>query len=501
MKLRALFFVGASALVAISCAKNGKRAGTRDTGQSRLMSQTFAGQNACNPDNHLRPFIIEWDATDMSSFESYAANDIVVVRYEGCALTVLDECRNDSIRGSQGSYRPPEWTSGSLETIGISNEAELVAKLPLGAASLGGRVSGGETFHMEYFVAGTRNATRDSVYFADIANNPGCAGATHFVYGYNLGAFALASTNKLDTEVSGSYFGFGAQTQTASNYSADKKGGDLGVCRSDSATEVSGCKAPIRLTLRPIREGENPQKETMTVADTDDSLNAAGLINLKMQMGEQAQALLQSAQAKYNAKDGAGCLAELDAVARIEPKFDSTDPNNGVAMIRAQCLMLAGQCDAGKVLARKVQEKGPLADYGPEMIDKSVEGLASAMCQGKMGDRDAVLKALRTLQMGAGAKKEDPKVCQASFQTVEKLHRKVKPKDAEDREIAELHESLDRAKNYLAMCMGRGGDCKGAAKIHAELNAKSYERVADQAQREEMLRNAFHAMVPTCKDK
>ena len=71
----------------------------------------------------------------MSSFESLAASDIVFVKYEGCSLRVLDECKNDSIRGEQGAYKPVEWTTGQLETIDIHNEGELYAKLPLSQAS------------------------------------------------------------------------------------------------------------------------------------------------------------------------------------------------------------------------------------------------------------------------------------------------------------------------------------------------------------------------------
>ena len=105
------------------------------------------------------------------------------------------------LKGSLGSYKAPEWTSGSVETIDISNEGELYAKLPLGAASLAGRVSGGEKFHMEYFVSGTRAATRDAVYAKDLEKISGCRGATHFVYAYNLGAFALGSQSAIKGSV------------------------------------------------------------------------------------------------------------------------------------------------------------------------------------------------------------------------------------------------------------------------------------------------------------
>ena len=104
-RLLPLLSLACLSVLAPACGSVPKATQTRESGQSGLMDESFAGKNACNPDNAERPFIIEWDATDMSSFESYAANDVVLVRYEGCNLKILDECRNDSIRGSQGAYK------------------------------------------------------------------------------------------------------------------------------------------------------------------------------------------------------------------------------------------------------------------------------------------------------------------------------------------------------------------------------------------------------------
>ena len=472
---------------------------TRDSGQSGLMDESFAGKNACNPKNHLRPFIIEWDATDMSSFESYAANDIVVVRYEGCELQILDECRNDSIRGSQGAYKPVEWTAGSLEKLNIQNQGELYAKLPLGAATLGGRVSGGEKFSMEYYVAGTRNATRDSVYANDIATNPGCEGATHFVYGYNLGAFALGSAKDFSAEAGGSAYGFGVGGKTSKTSQADKKGGDLGVCKSDSATEVAGCKAPIRLTLRPIRDGENPDKTAMKAADTDESLNAAGQVNQKLELSAAAQAYLETATQKMNARDGKGCLAELDQADKADAKHKSTDAKGYNSMIRSQCLMLSGKCDAGKDLMRKSWENMHAATMSPEQIDKSVEALMGLWCQGKMSPRDAVLHALMQLQMGAYQKKETVDVCRKHYETVRKLKGQVKPKDDEDSQIINVDRVLF---NSAATCIARAGDCKQAYDVWIESNPfKDAYKGVDEATKQKQLRDNFESSVPKCKAK
>ncbi|HFE46381.1 MAG TPA: hypothetical protein ENJ18_12950 [Nannocystis exedens] len=494
-----LFLLLSLPLAAVSCKSVPGKSGTRESGQSRLMDDSFAAKNACNPNNHKRPFIIEWDATDMSSFESYAANDVVIVRYEGCHLEVLDECRNDSIRGEQGAYKPVEWTSGSLEKLEIASEGELYAKLPLGEATLGGRVRGGEKFSMEYYVAGTRNASRDAVYRADIDDNPGCEDATHFVYGYNLGAFALGSVEDSSIDVGGSIYGFGAGGNTSKSRKADKKGGDLGVCQSDSATEVNGCKAPIRLSLRKIREGEDPKKGEMSAPETDASLNAAGQIGAKIEMSDEAQARYDSATLKMNSKDGNGCLAELDGHDVLDPKHQSTDAKSGLGLLRAQCLMLAGKCRAGKVLARKSLEVTMAATMGPEQIDKGVDAQVMMYCQGKMQPRDAVIKALFDLQQGAYITKKKPAECASSYKTIKKLKGKVKPKDEDDTQII----GIDRTLWVMAPgCFAKAGDCERAWKAFTEnYPQEGLKNIKDADERKKTQLASFESMVGKCKGK
>lgn len=503
-KLALLALAGVSTLsIGLASCTMQQTSGVRASGQSRLMDDSFAGQNACNPDDHTRPFIIEWDATDMSSFESLAASDIVIVKYEGCKLRVLDECRNDSIRGSQGAYKPPEWTSGSLETLDIHNEGELYAKLPLGQATLGGRVSGGERFHMEYYVAGTVYASREAVYRADLESNPGCESATHFVYGYNLGAFALGSVNNLDAEVGGSLYGFGAGGSRSSGRTAEKKGGDLAACKSEAATEVMGCKSPIRLNLRAIRDGANPEAEAMSSAETDDTLNAAGLVNAKVEMSEEARARFDAAQAKLVAGDGKGCIAELDAHDKLDPNHKSSDPKSGFGLIRAQCVMMSGKCDAGKTLARKSLEATMTVEVGPEQLDKTIDAYAAMWCQGdSMSPRDQLLAALMDLQAGAYTTKKDVAFCEEKWAKIEKLKSKVKPKDDEDSQITGLPYSL---WSMVPSCLARAGDCKKAFEAYKKTmpaeSKKGMEAIEDKAQRDQLYRNNFESSVQKCKGK
>lgn len=453
----------------------------------------------CNAKEHDRPFIIEWDATDMSSFEARASTDVVFVKYEGCTLKVLDGCSDDSIRGSLGAYKAVEWTSGSLEKLDIEDETELVAKLPLGVASLGGRVSSGEKFHMEYYVAGQRSATRPAVYKAELEKIAACKGATHFVYAYNLGAFGLGSKKTSKSEGGASVYGFGASASKSKSESAEKKGGDLATCKGDSAKEIEGCKVPIRLTLREISEGENPDKKAMSAPDTPESLSAVGKLDAKIKIQGEAGDRYKAATQKLASKDGKGCLAELDKHDKLNAKAMSTDPKSGIGHVRAQCLMLAGQCDAGKQLARKsFDAMGTFP--GPEHIDRTVDAYAGMHCQGaSMSQRDQMLKALTDLNTGAYMTKKDLKFCQTAIDTAKRLMPVVKPKDDEDMQLKDLDKRL---YHQAAACLGKAGECDAARKAFTDLYPKEIlDKMPDPKMRETIIKTQFDTMVQSCKGK
>jgi hypothetical protein len=199
---------------------------------------------ACTSDGQDQPFVISWDATDRSMFESTAASHLVFVKYEGCNMTVLDECSLDS-----GSYGEVQWSPGNLETIDIRDQNQLMNLLPLAASMLGARVSSGESFHMEYYIAGSKTADTQAVAASDIAGRPGCDGATHLVQGFDLGAFALGSAKNLDMGAGGSKFGFQVEASASKSQSAERKGGDLSACNADDPEGSKQCQSTIRLTL------------------------------------------------------------------------------------------------------------------------------------------------------------------------------------------------------------------------------------------------------------
>ncbi|MBS2014622.1 MAG: hypothetical protein JST00_17170 [Deltaproteobacteria bacterium] len=466
--VRMVVAFAAVGLGAAACGGTVPGTGNASDVQSRRMSETFAGQNRCNPKNHERPFVIEWDATDMASFESRAANDVVFVRYQGCDLIVIDSCVDDSVRGGFGSYKPVEWTSGSVESIDIANEGELYAKLPLGAASLGGRVQGGEKFHMEYFVSGVRTATRDTIARADLAKRPGCKNATHFVYAYNLGAFALGAQSNVHGQAGGTVGGFGAGGARSSASKADKRGGDLGSCRGASAKELTTCKVPIRLTLREISAGESADATDARAPETAGAENLAGRLRAETEREKQALEHARSAQTKLGARDGKGCLTELDTHDQLDPRASGLSSSTGseLAATRARCLMLAGQCAAGKELFRKQLEKaGTAGASGPAELDRKSDEAATQYCQGaSMSARDQYLKAGADLEVLAYKEKKDAAACRAAYDTAKRLVTTVKPKDEDD----PVKFVFANVRTNAPLCFARVGDCATALAVFKE---------------------------------
>jgi hypothetical protein len=501
----AIFAVSALASVLAACAGgSGPVPGTKSASdvQTAGLSQTAVGKNKCDPKSANRPFVIEWDATDMSSFESRASNDVVFVKYEGCDLQIVDGCSSDSVRGSFGSYKPVDWTSGSVESLDINNDGDLYAKLPLGAATLGGRVEGGEKFHMEYFVSGTRSATREAVHRSDIAKVAACKTATHFVYAYNLGAFALGSQSSIKGSIDGTVWGFGGGASRSSSSKAEKAGGVLASCRGDSAKDTATCRVPIRLTLREITDGDSAEVAEAQAPETPEAKNLAGKLLARTDREHQAAEHAEAGRAKANSRDGRGCIAELDEHDKLDPRPEgmSTTLGSAYSSTRGQCLMLAGQCAAGKVMFRRSLEKNAGANMGPEQLDKAADAYASMNCQGgSMSPRDTLLKALFELQQGAYMQKKTTAACDAAYQTAKKLVPTVKPNDDDDTQVKMAGASL---RTTAPACFAKAGDCdsawsswKEAWKLDPNLSPQS-RNLNDDA-----LRHGFEAVVAKCKGK
>jgi hypothetical protein len=300
---------------------------------------------------HDDPFTVEWDATDVASFEAQAQRDTVFVKYLGCDLEVLGDCRDARVPGQLGGYEPPAFTSGAERSLDIHDEGELYANLPLGAAKLGARVSGGESLRLRYFVSGLASDSRGAFYRSELAGRPGCDGATHFVAAYNVGAFVIETMEKSGATVGVSAAGAGAGGDTSHEASGLGAGGSIASCNSGAK---ESCRVPIRLHLRRIAEGAPPASTTVAVAGTGappaPSLEdfAAWAMRVQQVQGEARQ--------KLDAGDAKACLAALDvdlgfksheAVPAVNQASMAMGYEGGMLLVKGECQAAGGDCAAG----------------------------------------------------------------------------------------------------------------------------------------------------------
>jgi hypothetical protein len=420
-----------------------------------LMDQTTAGKDRCvSAGDEHKLFVVEWDATDASTFQARASRDVVFVHYEGCQLRVVDGCSDGSLAGRYGSYREPVFTSGATESFTISTADELAAKLPLGAVSLGAELSNDRALELTYFVSGTTLATRDEIYQSDLAQNPRCADVTHAVVAYNLGAFELQTTDDRGGSAGVDYAGAGVSGSHRDKRNNLRHAGDLAACKQ---VDNHPCRVPIRLTLRPIRPGAAPAGVAGPVQTSGDP--GLGGVQASMKaMGHEQQAM-----AKLQVHDGQGCLADLD-------QADLADPQGKERRLelRARCEMRGGQCEAGKAhyrearkaWHRKYDQTGLASDA---TIDHEVEQMAKAECATAAGGGKSVqgsaIGLVQQIMQASGRGDAD-----ACIEHGKALSRMVKAGSND----ATANQLGSAGLSQAAQCAAKGGRCKEAKPLYLE---------------------------------
>ncbi len=414
-----------------------------------LMDRTLAGKSRCAAARGQdRPFVVEWDSTDLNEFEAKAKRDLVFVKYEGCEMTVLQGCSDEGQGGRYGAYNPIVNTSGSVEGFDVENETELYARLPLGAAQLQSRVVSGDKLHLKYFVSGTATSTRDVVYASDIADNPRCKPATHFVAGYSLGAFEL-DTHRNDKVQGGvQVLGAGAGAKQDGSTRTLKRAGDIAACTKENLIETRACRVPIRLSLRPIEPGARAGGGAAPPGASAPPPASAPI---------DAAALRASAAQKSQLGDGIGCLADLDRAAQADPPGDKQ-----AELTRAVCEMRGGKCDIGKKRYREGM-RAQMPTAGDVMIEQFVSTAAATNCtSGTSSPDDMALKANQAVMKAQYDK--DYATCIASGHQLVLALRKA---SATSRTMFQM--TIQKAARECAIPAGRCADARTLIAGYAEL--------------------------------
>lgn len=203
------------------------------------------GQTKCGVRKSTdRPLIIEWPSSDRAALEAAVKRGLVVVRYQGCEMEVLSQCRVD------GAYRYTP-TTRKLEQVTIRDNDELYAQLPVGAASLEGRLQKAGELDVAMHVVGRYDAAS-----TEAKNMSGaCSGATHVVTGLTAGAFEFSAGAESEAGGGVNVLGTGAGARQSRAKEILNRDGDPHSCETSSAEDQGppdGCGALLRVEVSPL---------------------------------------------------------------------------------------------------------------------------------------------------------------------------------------------------------------------------------------------------------
>jgi hypothetical protein len=187
--------------------------------------------------------------------------------------------------------------------------------------------------------------------------------------------------------------------------------------------------------------------------------------------------------------DGAGCLADLDRVAAVDPKLEAR-----LATTRGQCEMLVGQCQAGKArVAAWYRDETAMHE---ERAALTAESIAAMRCRdGDSTDRDRLLRAYWELSDGAYVNKPTAARCQQQLAVAVALRPQVKPRGPDDGPLSGGGQALFHT---AAACFAHAGDCQAAWQTYRELFPAEGLAALPGDERERAVRQSFDAGVPRC---
>jgi TPR repeat protein len=215
-----------------------------------------------------QPLVVDWKPDQRADLEVLMTDTVVVVSYSCTAIKVLRDCRLD------GSYAFKSVTLKE-QVIRLEDADEVRANLPISggtiAANLKADFDAGTTLDLATVYAGKHVAARRSAWRGELQGK--CDGATHFVRGVTVGAFALQTGTKASFQTAAQIFTASVGAGTASSRMARSQDGDMSACKAAApgGKPPTGCSAIIRLELTGVSENEadaaRPEKGEEEVQD------------------------------------------------------------------------------------------------------------------------------------------------------------------------------------------------------------------------------------------
>jgi hypothetical protein len=221
------------------------------------------GESQCSVGkSQSRPLIVEWSSSDRLELETKTRESVVVVRYSGCVMDVLERCSVPARYRYLGGTR-------KQDRLVIRNADDLYANLPVGAAKLEGKLQRSGQLTVDMDLVGRYEADTLDVKASDLQGD--CAGATHFVYGVTVGAFDFFAGGAAEVGGSAGIANVGAGARSSAEKETLSRDGDVASCdkaQPDDKGPPPQCGALVRVEVVPLGGPPNPFVGQWTCNDT-----------------------------------------------------------------------------------------------------------------------------------------------------------------------------------------------------------------------------------------
>ena len=246
---------------------------TSFTAADALEEHASAGQRTSDA---VRVLVVDWPQDERGELEAQMAHGIALVAYDGKAVRLLHDCQLDGEYGYVGVTRKEEVTR-------LNTADELGATLPkIGAllgTDVGAEMKRGATLDLAIVMVGSRTTTRRRASRANLAS--GCTGATHFVRGASVGAFALSVGSQAQARTAAEVFGGGARGSALSERTMRRADGQIEACNAAGLADKappSQCGALYRIVLAPLDDQDDGAPGGVDEAEPDADACPSGTV-------------------------------------------------------------------------------------------------------------------------------------------------------------------------------------------------------------------------------
>jgi hypothetical protein len=212
--------------------------------------EAFGGVSCSAARPPTEPDLMAWDPGSRANVNRLRERGLVAVRYTAKGCNVELELVSNCI--GRGTYEYSPYSANEHKVAHNANE--LFAQLPLGAASLVGRLKGNRTLRTDYMLVGVESLPPDaSVKRSDLAGLD-CARATHVINAIWVGGFRMEAGESRQLDAKVDIFKAEAGDTSAADLELLADEGNANACTAaqQSGEPSAQCAVPLRVGLLPI---------------------------------------------------------------------------------------------------------------------------------------------------------------------------------------------------------------------------------------------------------